>query len=209
MGIIRQEFLGVGVLWGIWEIVEPLPELLALYPQAEADPDFTAIKVPQRRQQWIAGRLLVKKLLEIYGLPFPGIYKDEHKKVHLIDSHYHISIAHSDQWAVASVDLYNPTGIDIEKVTPRIRKVASKLLTPAEKEVVAPDDDLGLTVYWCAKEALYKLYGRKLLHFNQEIHVERRQDPRMFRGSIRKEGFYCEVELLEVHFGEYVIVGCL
>jgi phosphopantetheinyl transferase len=63
-------------------------------------------------------------------------------------------------------------GIDIEQVHPRLHKVAHKFMNPreggAEVEKLSTDH---LCLHWCAKEALYKLYGRRNLDFREHIQV--------------------------------------
>jgi phosphopantetheine--protein transferase-like protein len=197
------------VSWGIWEITESLDELLAAYQFYDDYPDFATIHSPLRQKQWLACRLLVRALVEKQNLPFSGIHKDPHKKVFLTHSPHHISVAHSDQYATAILDLQKSTGIDIEKVSPRIQVIAKKFLSEAEKQKTLPCSNEELTVYWCAKEAMYKLYGRKLLLFSQDIHVYKQLNDHDFNGLIEKDQYHQEVKLKALDFGLYKIVYCL
>ena len=63
-------------------------------------------------------------------------------------------------------------GIDIEKQRDKIKRIAPKF-TPIEEYQSLGETDLirKLTMVWGAKEALYKLYGKKGLRFLEDIFV--------------------------------------
>ena len=65
-----------------------------------------------------------------------------------------------------------PVGIDVERITQRLHRVADKFLT---REETGSDPAVmsteALCLHWCAKEALYKLYGERLLDFRDHMRV--------------------------------------
>jgi 4'-phosphopantetheinyl transferase EntD len=64
-------------------------------------------------------------------------------------------------------------GIDIEKIKPRIEKVRDKFINPEEDRLIGKERELEqLTLAWCAKEALYKLFGIRNLDFRENMQVE-------------------------------------
>jgi phosphopantetheinyl transferase (holo-ACP synthase) len=58
----------------------------------------------------------------------------------------------------------------MEKPSEKIRRIAHKFLSETER-TEAEDDIEKLCVYWSAKEALYKLYGRRKVIFNENLYV--------------------------------------
>jgi phosphopantetheinyl transferase (holo-ACP synthase) len=77
------------------------------------------------------------------------------------------------------------TGIDVEQISPRILHIKEKFMNKQELETIkkrykAED----ITLYWCVKETLYKLYGRKALRFKENLIV----DPFEFLGKGRVRG---------------------
>ncbi|HEV7232175.1 MAG TPA: 4'-phosphopantetheinyl transferase superfamily protein, partial [Bacteroidia bacterium] len=63
-------------------------------------------------------------------------------------------------------------GVDIELIKPRIIPIASKFMSDEEMKNIDPAlKTEQLHVYWCAKEALYKLNGEKELIFRESLLV--------------------------------------
>ena len=61
--------------WALWRIKESEEDLNKLLTQKEPVP--TGITNPQKRLEWITGRLLTQTLLENFDLEYSGITKDE------------------------------------------------------------------------------------------------------------------------------------
>ncbi len=81
----------------------------------------------------------------------------------------HISLSHSGLMTVLAVSRRAPVGVDIQFFSPRLSRLASKFLTPADKLPPALSRDRALHLAWTAKEALYKARGQKGLRFKEEI----------------------------------------
>ncbi|WP_020527130.1 4'-phosphopantetheinyl transferase family protein [Flexithrix dorotheae] len=207
MSLLRHHQISEHTFWGMWEIEETLEDLLDIFPEAIHHQDFTAIHIELKQKQWLASRILIQKLLEIHQLPYAGISKDEFNKAILLDSDIHLSISHCKDYAIAIIDTKKSTGIDIELVSPRIQLVAKKFLSDFEKNNTCWSDE-ELTIYWCAKEAMYKLYGRKQLFFNKELKVIKNSNATAFTGEIIKDEITIPVEMISEKFGDYIIVYC-
>lgn len=153
-------------------IVEDEPMLragLTLTP-SEQD-DLAGIRHPAQRVEWLACRWAVRQLAEMQGLAYAGLQKDAFGKPHLIGLPGSISLSHTGGWAAAVLHRSKPVGIDIEPVRDQFRRVVPRVLST--DEIAHANDDSGrLAVYWCAKEALYKLYGKRNLTFREHLHVE-------------------------------------
>ena len=153
-------------------IVEDEPMLragLTLTP-SEQD-DLAGIRHPAQRVEWLACRSAVRQLAEMQGLAYAGLQKDTFGKPHLVGLPGSISLSHTGGWAAAVLHRLKPVGIDIEPVRDQFRRVVPRVLS--SDEIAHANDDSGrLAVYWCAKEALYKLYGKRNLTFREHLHVE-------------------------------------
>lgn len=142
--------------------------LMLTVPEQE---DLAGISHPMQRVEWLACRGAIRQLVEEQGLVYRGLYKDEFGKPHLIGAPWHISLSHTSGWAAAVLHRTRPVGIDIEPIRDQFRRVVPRVLSEAEIAHAAGEPSR-LAVYWCAKEALYKLYGKRQLSFRDHLHVE-------------------------------------
>ncbi|GAB3040614.1 4'-phosphopantetheinyl transferase family protein [Spirosoma pulveris] len=133
--------------------------------------DLARISHPAQRIEWLACRVTIRQLVEEQGMDYGGLYKDEYGKPHLIDSPWHISLSHTNGWAAAVLHRSRPVGIDIEPIREQFRRVVPRVLSESELQHAAGDPNR-LAVYWCAKEALYKLYGKRQLTFREHLLIE-------------------------------------
>lgn len=128
-----------------------------------------SIPNPKNRLQWCVTRHLVN---ELTGTAVT-ITKDEFGKPYLPNRQYNISLSHTSDYAAAIVSKDYETGIDIETVHPRVERIAHKFLRDDELAAILPQERTAkLMLLWCAKEALYKLHGRKQLDFTTQLLVE-------------------------------------
>ena len=156
---------------GIWEIQEEesfFQERLLL--TKEEATSLEKIKGTGRRLQWLSSRYLLHYLS---GRNVRGtLFKDKYGKPHLTASPYHISLSHSHEMA-ATMAAPNHVGIDIQFFVPKIGRLAHKYMRPEELESLEEKTRLEhLHVYWCAKEAVYKAYGKRALDFRKNIWIE-------------------------------------
>jgi len=92
-------------------------------------------------------------------------------KPYLKGSDSHISVSHSHDWLAIILNEKQNTGVDIELVRDKVRNIQEKFL--GEKELAfARDNTEKLLICWAAKEAMYKLHGKKDLNFIDGIEVE-------------------------------------
>lgn len=192
--------------WAIWEILESeqaLYDLSSLTPKEESE--LASIHHEWKRKEYLAGRLVLKAIVENQDRVFKGIYKDNFGKPFLIGSDFHISLSHSFPFATAILHLKEPVGIDIEKPQDKLLHIAQKFLS--EEERIATGDDLqALCVFWCAKEVLYKIYGRKQLTLKSALYVSGySKDHHTLSGSIKLTEAISNYRLRHLKFNEYVI----
>ena len=62
-----------------------------------------------------------------------------------------------------------PCGIDVERYDRNFERVKSRYMTAEEQSLSV--DDHWAAVVWCAKEAMYKLYGRKGVDLINDLSV--------------------------------------
>lgn len=155
---------------GIWDITEDeqwFTQQLSLFPHEQQQLDLIKGK---KRIEWLAARHLVHTMS---GRPQRGAFiKDQFGKPFLDGSSHYISISHSHN-KCAAIASQKICGIDIQFIVPKITRIAPKFMRPEEMNSLNNKDSLlQLHIYWGAKEALYKAYGRKQLDFKQHIIIE-------------------------------------
>lgn len=206
MPLILHEKLHEHSSWALWEIREKMEELQDLLQPEQLLNQPAEVKAERQRLEWLASRLLIRQLSEEYGLDRPVIVKDEYGKPFLHHSPFHISLSHSYPYASAIIHRRQSVGIDIEMARQQLTKVASRILHP--EELFAAGNDLKkLCIYWAAKEAMYKCYGRRGLIFKEEIFIEPflLQQQGTLQGRISTSTAKAEYTLHYRHYNELLI----
>ena len=185
--------------YGIWCVSDSVEKL---YHQLGEDAPIEIEKFhPKKKIEFLASRILIRRLCEFLNVPYQGIWKDKCGKPHLRNSTHHISISHSYPYVLCMLDKVQPCGIDIEAPREKLLRIKHKFLNQKEQSHAAQDIDL-LCQYWCAKEALYKLYGRKKLSFAKDIYIKP-VTGNTLDGNIQIEGkldtFKLKSELIDGH----------
>lgn len=154
---------------GLWKIEEKEVFFLEQLLLTREEERYIAKIKGHRRLEWLASRLLLHKMTG--RKKRSASLKDENGKPFLIDSLYDISISHSRELA-AVIAAPQPVGIDVQKIVDKIERIAHKYMRDEEMDSLKPETRLEhLHVYWGAKEALYKAYGRRQLDFKQHIFI--------------------------------------
>jgi phosphopantetheinyl transferase len=152
--------------WGLWKITETEETLLDLVQEHEAIPD--QITHPQKRLEFVTGRVLAKLVLEKLGKTFLGVTKDEFGKPFYNSNKVHLSLSHSYPFVAALANTTKSVGIDVEQIKPKLLRIAPRILHSTELGN-AGADETKLCIYWCAKETLIKVYGKKDLIFSDQL----------------------------------------
>ena len=119
----------------------------------------------KRRREHLAWRRIVRREL---GAKVHIDYNDVGAPVVDVDGRW-ISVAHGgDSVAVAIAD--SPVGVDVESLSRDFDRVAPRYMT--EAELGLSKDSRWACFVWCAKEAMYKLYGRRGVELRGELRVE-------------------------------------
>lgn len=152
--------------WGLWHIREAEAELIDRIREFETVP--STITHEQKRLEFCVGRLLAKTLLEKLSVKFEGIVKDEFGKPFFKNNSFQLSLSHSFPYVGALIHKNKSAGIDVEQIKSKLLKIAPRVLHPTELED-AGDNEIKHCIYWCAKEALIKIYGKKDLVFAENL----------------------------------------
>ena len=81
----------------------------------------------------------------------------------------YISVAHGgDSVAVAIAD--EPVGVDIEALDRNYERIMSRYMSPTEEALSKMEE--WPAVVWTAKEAIYKLYGKREVDLTQDIRIQ-------------------------------------
>ena len=148
----------------IWKIDESFDDLMR---PIELKPETLSRVLGMKSDMHQRGFLSVRHLLLAFGYKDADLFYDENGKPHLKDGKQ-ISITHSFNFsAVVVSDLI--VGIDIEKQRDKISVIANKFIDYEFNylEEKANHYKEKLTVIWCAKESLYKLFDTPGLSFKQ------------------------------------------
>jgi 4'-phosphopantetheinyl transferase len=155
--------------WGLWHIREAEGELLDQIKEFESIPPN--ITHEQKRLEFCVGRVLAKTLLEKLSVKFEGIVKDEFGKPFFRNNTYQLSLSHSYPYVGALIDKSKSVGIDVEQIKAKLLKIGPRVLHPEELED-AGTDETKHCIYWCAKEAMIKIYGKKDLVFAENLLIK-------------------------------------
>lgn len=152
----------------IWEITETYEHLLqSITLREECMNRVLGMKSELHRR----GFLSVRHLLAEFGYSDADLYYDENGKPHLKDGKF-ISITHSFTFSGVIVSDHE-VGIDIEKQREKIALIARKFVDYEAAYLVPSEDDYikKLTVIWCIKESLYKLFATPGMLFREHFLV--------------------------------------
>lgn len=166
----------------VWEAKEDTAFLFASLPSTIlTDAEYLTAKTEQKKLELLCSRVAIRHLASELGIHFKGIKKDEHGKPYLVGTDWQMSITHSRKFMAVVMHPEKPVGVDIERPQEKMWRIKERLYTPAE--IVAIGEDLNrMSVYWSAKEALYKLYGKRGMDFRQNLKVF--QDGNQLKGEI-------------------------
>lgn len=172
MAIIERVHIGDHGIVGLWHITESVDDLLGLIRFSEGEKEtFERFHNKSRQAHWLSYRLAIRQLLgEDRKYEF---HYDENGKIHFSNLQYHLSVTHSGDYSAVIISTQYNVGVDIERISERIKKVSQKFLSPSElKKVPFLRKSKYLTAIWSAKEALYKLMNKTDLSFDKNIEVE-------------------------------------
>ena len=120
---------------GVWQITEDETALSTLASAVEEDEKVVrTFKNESRRKQWYACRALLRQMLSFDEVK---VDYDMHGRPSLRGFKGDISFSHTQDYAAVILNKVGRAGIDIEKINPRIHRVADRFLQDEELEHVS------------------------------------------------------------------------
>ena len=189
--------------WALWFITESEEELSSLIGTNCP----TEIINYQKQLEWLAGRALMKTLVEFNGLSYTGIRKDQYGKPFLNELPHQISLSHSFPYVAGQIDPTHAVGVDVEQPKEKLLKIAHRIMNAEELED-AGTNIIKHCIYWCAKETLYKIYGKRELSFSDHLNLKpfELEKSGSLKGTIRANSGEKTINLAYSVQADYVLV---
>ncbi len=172
MPVVFNKNIDDQTILAVWKIEESEELLLAGLQLKQHELDYlSSLNNGKRLLHWLSTRLLLRTMLNT--AEYIDCRMDEHGKPYLVNKDAQISLSHSYDYAAVMIGEDRSVGVDIEQVKEKIHRIQQKFLTPSElAQANIKDNTQGLYACWCAKEAVYKWYGKKGLEFKKHIHIQ-------------------------------------
>ncbi len=207
MGLYLKKKLDNEATIGVWKITETEEELkeLSSTPSDEME-EISFIRSESMRKQRLAVRALLNELFD------EKVYLSHHDngKPYIENDATNISITHTEKFVAVILHDDQDVGIDIESLDRDFSAVEKKALS--EDEIDDLEDDKRneqLAIYWCAKEAIFKLLSVYNMNFAEQIEVERfrvRSEGELEATFIDRDEEEEEFELEYMTFERHVLV---
>ena len=157
-----------GGLIGVWQLTETASSLFQYFsPEEYENPEFKKYKYEKRQVEWLVTRVLLKQLI---GSNSTISYSKAGKPIITHNRYKHISISHSRYFLVVFVHEYGEVGIDIEDMTRNYNTIEKRYLSDVER-IAVNKKPLLQCLYWCAKEAVFKLVPAEGVEFKNQIQI--------------------------------------
>ena len=171
MGLYLKKKLDNEAVIAVWQVTETEEELIELSstPSDEME-EISFIRSESLRKQRLAVRALLNTLFD------EKVYLSHHDngKPYLENNPVNISITHTEKYVAVILHEEENVGIDLESLDRDFSAVEKKALS--EDEIDDLEDEKRneqLAIYWCAKEAVFKLLSRYNVDFAEQIEIER------------------------------------
>ena len=193
---------------GVWQVTETEEELKALssIPSDELE-EISFIRSESLRRQKLAVRALLDEMFE------DKVYLSHHDngKPYIENCVTNISITHTEKYVAVILNDNEDVGIDIESLSRDFSSVEKKALSEDEIDDLEDDEKRNgqLAIYWCAKEAIYKMLGQYDVNFAEQIEVEKfrpKKDGELEATFEDEDGYEEEFDLEYIIFENHVLV---
>lgn len=192
---------------GVWRITESEAELRTMtsIPSDELE-EISYIKNESLRKQRLAVRALLDAMFE------EKVYLSHHDngKPYIENNAINISITHTDQYVAVILNDEDEVGIDCESLNRDFSAVEKKALS--DEEIGDLEDEQKneqLAIYWCAKEAIFKLTSQYDVDFAEQIQIDGfryRNEGELSATFTDKDGYEQELNLYYFTFDRHVLV---
>jgi 4'-phosphopantetheinyl transferase len=210
MALYLKKEIKNGTTIGVWQISETEEQLKELSSApADEKEEISLIRSESMRKQRLAVRALLNQLMD------EDVYLSHHDngKPFLENRITNISITHTEKYVAVILDDEHDVGIDIESLDRDFSVVEKKALS--EDEIEDLDDDKKnqqLAIYWCAKEAIFKLLSVYDLDFSEQIEIERfrpKGEGELEATFINKDGYEESFDLEYITFDNHLLIWAI
>jgi len=207
MGLYLKRKLDNEAEIGVWQITETEEQLkeMSSTPSDEME-EISFIRSESLRKQRLAVRALLNTMFD------EKVYLSHHDngKPYLENNPVNISITHTEKYVAVILHEEENVGIDIESLDRDFSVVEKKALSEDEIEDLEDEKrNEQLAIYWCAKEAIFKLLSRYNVDFAEQIEIERfrpRGEGELEATFIGKKDEEEEFDLEYITFDRHVLV---
>lgn len=211
MPIIWSKKLGNKGELAVWHIVEQADELYnKLQLNAAEKAFYDSLQSNKRNMHWLGSRVLLRTLLNT--TEYIDCQLDGNNKPYLVNFPYEISISHSNDYAAVIIYKEKAVGVDVEKMSNKIERIAQRFLSNTELEFISINNRIQhLYVCWGIKETLFKLYGKGNLPFIDGIVIEPFDylESGVVTAHIRLGNFTASYTVEYTSLGEYMLTWCV
>lgn len=153
---------------GVWDITESIEDMR---DQLQVD-EIPSIKNELRLRQYLGSRILLQEMLRELKVENVRLHKMDSGQPYLSIPQWNVSISHADRFAAIALSPQR-IGIDIEKLSPRIKRIQNKFMNKEELACLKDEEDLNwMHVVWSAKEALFKYHPGRDFDFRTHLLVK-------------------------------------
>ncbi len=209
-----------GAICGIWKVTETqewFSGKLSDLPYLEAE--LASYKADSRKMEYLAVRMLLKEI----ATDNMRILHYKSGKPYIEGNSLKISISHTKGYVAVCLHPHNEVGIDIEYISPRVKKISSRFVREDEmsfiKDYSCIDGDgcryvYNLLLLWSAKETIYKIIDQPEVDFTNHMRiypfvlgmsVEKQQSDMGFIGCGSIESQEYKTEMKSLFSVEYLV----
>lgn len=154
---------------GIWKMDETIEELQSgLSGETLSDSLPAGIVNNTRKLEFLSVRRLLKELCH----EEKHIAYTETGRPYITDNSYNISISHTKGFVAVLLHPVKEVGVDIEQRGERAYRLKERFMHPDEIASLQPGEEALLaTIYWSAKESLFKVMGVEGVDFIGHLHI--------------------------------------
>ena len=169
MAFAYQKKIDLNTSFALWKIEETAQDLIAQLQLKEHERSFIeSLNGAKRNLHWLSTRVLLRKMLNTDE--YIDCKVDDHGKPYLASLSHHISFSLSYDYAAVMISRDKSVGIDIELVKNKIERIAHKFMSENEMAFIDQQNRAEhLYICWSAKEANFKLHGKKQISFLNHI----------------------------------------
>jgi 4'-phosphopantetheinyl transferase len=206
MGCITKHFLNEYSVLGVWKIEEDLNTLLEFVVLDNVEmKKYKSFRSNSRKLEFLSVRALLSELL---GKEAKIVYNKNNKPFIKDGSHF-ISISHSHRLTAILLSTNEKVGIDLEYMSSNISAFAFKFMNIKEKITKDPNiRKYHFYLYWCAKEALYKICDKEGISIRNNITIEpfEVKESGEIKGKVHTEKINESFDLSYARYDNYAIV---